>query len=171
MTLTFWPFISDSVCVWWLQAVLLCTLLLSWPYGLKSLTQPPKYCMIETQMLIQGNLGTTKQLLLDTLYGNSWYSTLLQWYSCSFLAQQKVLLTTWIVVYDCLKIKEETSWLYFFHISAGQTMKQMDLWCLNSFVHIFVLQIYILVTNKEARSHLWRALKNNRPEPHPQACG
>ena len=64
-----------------------------------------------------------------------------------------------------------TTWLWFFHISAGQTMKQMDLWCFNSFVHIFVLQLYILVTNKEARTHLWRALKNNRPEPHPQACG
>ena len=59
----------------------------------------------------------------------------------------------------------------YFDISAGQAMKQMDLWCFTSFAHIFFAQIHICLTNKEARIHLWRAVRNNRPEPHPQACG
>ena len=84
----------------------------------------------------------------------------------------------WILLFQTLIVriskrsceKAQCNRLYF-DISAGQTMKQMDLWCFTSFAHIFFAQIHICLTNKEARIHLWRAVRNNRPEPHPQACG
>ena len=61
--------------------------------------------------------------------------------------------------------------LHTFTIEAGQTMKQMILWCYIGFLHFFAAQIYILVTNKEAANHLWRAFKNNRTQPYPLSCG
>ena len=161
--------ISDLVFVWWLPAVLLCTRLLSWPFGLRSFKQPLRYCMIETQKSIQGIQGTTKPSYLDTQCGNSCYFTFWLWYSCYFLVRQKV-------PHYQLKMKGKTyasliNLPHTFTIEAGQTMKQMILWCYIGFLHFFAAQIYILVTNKEAANHLWRAFKNNRTQPYPLSCG
>ena len=87
--------ISDLVFVWWLPAVLLCTRLLSWPFGFRSFKQPLRYCMIETQKSIQGIQGTTKPSYLDTQCGNSCYFTFWLWYSCYFLVRQKVPYIGW----------------------------------------------------------------------------